>query len=42
MEILDRNSLSQRQEAENKAKDDFRVKKEQYNDEKAVLTKTSE
>ncbi|EOV3889992.1 colicin-like bacteriocin tRNase domain-containing protein [Escherichia coli] len=42
VEILDRNSLSQRQEAENKAKDDFRVKKEQYNDEKAVLTKTSE
>lgn len=29
VEILDRNGLSQRQEAENKAKDDFRVKKEE-------------
>ncbi|MCM5002079.1 colicin-B, partial [Escherichia coli] len=29
-------------EAENNAKDDFRVKKEQENDEKTVLTKTSE
>ncbi|EFM5937583.1 colicin-B, partial [Escherichia coli] len=42
VEILDSNSLSQRQEAENNAKDDFRVKKEQENDEKTVLTKTSE
>ncbi|KHK31244.1 putative colicin activity protein, partial [Listeria monocytogenes SHL012] len=29
VEILDSNGLSQRQEAENKAKDDFRVKKEE-------------
>ncbi|HGU2862996.1 TPA: pore-forming bacteriocin colicin B [Escherichia coli O103:H2] len=42
VEILDSNSLSQRQEAENNAKDDFRVKKEQETDEKTVLTKTSE
>ena len=39
VEILDSNSLSQRREAENNAKDDFRVKKEQENDEKTVLTK---